>query len=305
MKRIAFIASVALALLFLLGPHRAFSQGATKLDAMPRTPALAAQMLAHSSVIVVKVPDYDTARQEVLETATSMGAELLDAKTQVNQKGKKHGWVSLRIDAARLPSLLPALQSVGKLYSDNLQTADNISEYEVLARRIERLQQHEARLAGILQSPRHMRGSDILFLQERLFRASVDESQLAQQRLDLQRAALASTVRVELFEPGALPIAEVPQYVNLGHWFANSLAQAHAVVNRQMARGATAAAYLVVYAPFWLPALLIAVLLMRWIWLRRARIAAAVAGTIGTLIAWLRAAWDARHRPIGPLQSTE
>jgi hypothetical protein len=305
MRRTEVWIGIALLLLFLLGLARARGESAPKLDAMPQTPELTAQMLERSSTVVLKVPDYDTARRQVLAAAAGQGAEILDAKTQVDEKGKKHGWVSLRVGAGRLPDLLPALQSVGKLYSDAIQTLDNISEYEELARRIGRLQQHEARLSGILQSPRRMRGSDILFLQDRLFRAGVDESTLAQQRLDLERSALASTVRVELFEPGGMPFTQTPGQIDLARWFADAKALARADVNRQMARGATAAAYLLVYAPFWVPALVIGLLLLRWLWIRRFRLAAFALRLASSSVAWLRIAWDARHRPIGVSQSTQ
>jgi hypothetical protein len=297
MKRTEVWVGAALLLLCLLVVSRAWGQSAE--------PDVTARMLDRNGTVVLKVPDYDTARRLILGTALAQGAELMDARTQVNEKGRKHGWLSLRVGADHLAGLLPALDNAGKLYAEEVQTTDHISEYDELARRVERLQQHEGRLSGVLQSPRHMRGSDILYLQERLFRASVDESLLSQQRLDLERSALTSTVLVELFEPGTMPVPEAAGHIDLAQRFASAVRLAHTGANHQMARGATAGAYALVYAPLWGPALLAAILLLRWAWKRRRTLSAALsrmlASTIARLavgIGWLRAVWDARHHPI-------
>ena len=287
------------AVLALLGTLAAAGHGQT-----PPAPTGAA-MLDRSATVVLKVPDYDAARQRVLDAARARGAQLMDAKTQVNEKGQKHGWVHLRLSADRMPGLLPVLGNVGKLYSENVETADHVSEYEELARRVTRLQQHEGRLSGVLQSPRRMRGSDILYLQERLFRASVDESLLSQQRLDLERSAQVSTVLVDLFEPGTMPAEQTPGPVNLGQRFVGAAGLARAGLSRQMARGATALAYACVYAPFWLPVLLLAMVVLRLLWVYRRRIGAWLVailkrglGLLALGVGWLRAAWDARHERI-------
>ena len=264
----------------------------------------AAPMLARSGSVTVKVDDYAAAQRQVQEEAARQGAILLDAKTSVNEKGRKHGWMRFRVTQARLPFLLPAVQVGGKLYAEDLGTTDNLSEYEELARRVMRLQQHEQRLGGVLQSPRRMRGSDILYLQERLFRASVDESLLTQQREDLERAAAESTLTVQLFEPGSMP-PPAPGVVDLAGRYRSAAAQARGLWGAQAARAATATAYAAVFAPLWLPAVLLAFLLLFWFWRSRRWIAGQLLALAGRLLAllalaigWLRARWDARHEPI-------
>ncbi len=227
------------------------------------------EMPVRGGSIVVKVAGFDAARQQVLNAAGAQGAEMLAARTLVDIKGRKHGWLQFRLPAARLPALLGAVQGFGKLYGENVATTDHASEYEELARRIVRLQQHETRLTGILQSGRRLRGGDLLYVQERLFRASVDESLLAQRRADLERDTQVNIVQIEMFEPGALPPGALPTQPNLSHWFVQAAGLARAHLNRLMARGATAGAYALVYAPLWLPALIAGLLLLRAFWLRR------------------------------------
>ena len=125
--------------------------------------------------LVVKVTDYDPAREKVISAALRQGAELLNSHTQVNFEGRKLGWLRFRMASDRLPLLLPEVRAVGKLYSEHVQTGDFRSEGEELRRRVARLREHEQRLDALLHSPRKMRGGDLLYLQERLFRVGVDE----------------------------------------------------------------------------------------------------------------------------------
>jgi len=232
----------------------------------PQSPV---EMPIRGGSIVIKVAAYEDARRQVLTAAQTQGAEMLGAKTLVDPKGRKHGWVRLRLPATRMPQLLDAVGGAGRLYAENITSTDHASEYEELARRITRLREHEARLSGILQSGRRLRGGDLLYMQERLFRASVDESLLAQRRADLARDTQLNTLLVEMFEPGTLPAPVVEGPTNPALWFPRAVGLARAHLGRQATRGATVAAYALVYSPFWLPALLLGLLLVRFLWVRR------------------------------------
>jgi len=222
------------------------------------------QMPTRSGIIVVKVAAYEDARRFVLAAAQSQGAEMLGARTVVDVKGRRHGRLLLRLPAARLPGLLSAIGGSGKLYGENITTADHASEYEELARRITRLREHEARLSGILGSGHRLRGGDLLYVQERLFRASMDESLLAQRRADLERVTQFNTLTVELFEPGSLPVPAAQEGpTSPARRFPQAFAQARVHLDRLLTRGATGAAYGLVYAPVWLPSLFITLFLLR------------------------------------------
>ena len=136
--------------------------------------------------------------------------------------------------------------------------------FRSLARRIFRLQQHEARLSGILESGRRLRGGDLLYVQERLFRASVDESLLAQRRADLERDAQLNILKVQLFEPGTLPPGQT-RGDGPGGAYHQVLGLAQASFNRQLAHAAGELAYGVVFAPLWLPLVLVFLALAVWI----------------------------------------
>ena len=233
------------------------------------------EMPVRGGNIVVKVAAFDVARRSTLGAAASQGAELLAARTLVDAKGRKHGWLEFRLPAARLPALLGAVSRLGKLYGESVATTDHASEYEELARRIVRLQQHEVRLGGILSSGRRLRGGDLLYVQERLFRASVDESLLAQRRADLERSTQVNTVRVELFEPGSLPAAAEPP-PTLAHGFGNGLALAR--------------------THFWLPGLILGLLLLRFLWSRRFAALRVLEAGLRQIAAWGRRLSEASER---------
>ena len=256
----------------------------------PQSPPL----LERAATLSLKVPRFADARQRVLDAAAAQGAAVLDSRTEVNPKGRTHGWLRLGVGAAQMQELLNQLSPLGTLYAAHAETTDNTSLAEELGRRTGRLQEHETRLAGILGSNRRMRGGDILFLQERLFRASVDESLLTQQRLDLERDAQSGTILVELFEPGTLPPPAHPR-VNAAQWFAQSASLARSARDQTVARAATASAYAVLYAPFWVPVFVVALVLLTVLWRKRRQIGAFLLNGVVLLVtgvARLRGFWE-------------
>lgn len=242
-------------LLILAGSVRAqtapTSGPAAATDGAPR-----AVMPERSAAVIVKVADFEAAREQVVQSLSGLGAELVDARTEVDPKGRRHGWLKVALPIERLPDALPAVRSAGKVYAEKVNTEDSTSEYESLARRVERLRQHQQRLAGILNSERRLRGSDILFVQERLFRAGVDEEMLTQQREDIARESRVCLLTVSLFEPEPARELDRMRLDVAGH-FARAREHALALVDRTRARAVTAAAYALVFAPVWVPLFLL------------------------------------------------
>jgi hypothetical protein len=77
---------------------------------------------------------------------------------------------------------------------------------------------HQLRRTAILQNPHGRRCSDILYVQEWLLRAGVDEGALRQRRAFIERSAPAATLVVELFEP------EPRRTMDLGNHYAGDSA---------------------------------------------------------------------------------
>lgn len=234
------------------------------------------------AVVDLKVASFADARQKVTEAALAQGARLDDIHTWVDPKGRTHGWIRFILPTNQLAAVLPPIYGVGKLYSERMTTTDYRSDSDQLARRIASLNRHEARLDSLLNSNRRMRGSDLLYIQDRLFRADVDAGMLEQRRVDMAGAEGNASLLVELFEPGTLPVTATGR-IDLRAWYAASLARARLDAGRQLARIATAGAYLLVFAPVWAPALAIVWLALWLIWRRRREIIAWLLAPLRTL----------------------
>ena len=211
-------------------------------SARAQSPAADAAVVApmlRGAVVTLKVPDYTAASRQAEQAAGSAVGMLLDVPAEVREGGRRNGWMRLRIPADRPPRVVAEMRRLGIPFAEKLTTEDDISEYASLAKRADRLKEHEPRLAGVLASDGRLRGSDILFVQERLFRASVDESLLTQRRADLARKAGVSSLTV-FFEPA--PTSTLGQaHLNLDTQFGYAQRRAFDLLTRFFAGSLPAA----------------------------------------------------------------
>ena len=252
MKRI--LSTAAFAALAFLAP---LSPVAAQEDAPP--------MPVRGASLTLKVGDFAQARARLLDAAAQTGAQIVGGQTVVSEKGRKHGTVVLYLPAESLPKLLPAIRGIGVLASDNITSGDSASEYETIGARIGELHKHQARLQTLLQGGRNLRGSDVLYLQERLFRSGADEADLQQHRRDLLRRSRRAQVSVMLFEPLPVAAPRTPLQNAKQSWangYANAVRRAEFHRGELMTRLATAFAFAVVYAPLWLPVYALAAFLL-------------------------------------------
>jgi hypothetical protein len=179
-------------------------------------PAAAQQpdLIKRGGAITVKVASYPEAQKALYELVTQLGGTAADRLSSESEKGKTSGWSRVRVPKAALDRLMAGIRSMGIVYGERLSLKDDSETYLMLGKRAERLKQHQQRLSGILESQKRLRGSDILYVQERLFRASVDEDTLMQTRQGLADSATTSSVIVTFFEPKFLK--EPPRGI-LGH----------------------------------------------------------------------------------------
>jgi hypothetical protein len=152
----------------------------------------------------MKVPNFTTARDRVAKIASSVGGRVVGGQVRVTDKGKSHGWQRLIVPAAQLDAAMAQLRGIGTVFGDTLTLHDLSLETQDLASRTTRLVQHQNRLLNVLQSPRRLRGSDILFVQDRLLRAGMDQDLLGHRRDQLVKSADVSNISVYLFEPGSI-----------------------------------------------------------------------------------------------------
>jgi Domain of unknown function (DUF4349) len=163
-------------------------------------------IVQRGGALTIKVTDFAATRDQLGAVAKKYGGGVVDSAIQVAEKGRKHGWVRVRVAVEDYNVFLSEARGMGKLYGEKLRTVSQTSRHSELEKRADKLQEHQTRLAGILGDKRRLRGGDLLFIQERLFRAGVDEEMLRQQRTDIAQNAKTATLTVMLFEP--LPIVD-------------------------------------------------------------------------------------------------
>lgn len=168
---------------------------------VPSVVQAADSVATRGAALVLKVEKFETARQKVSELTVHSGGEVREAHSQVAEKGRRHGTIQLLVPAEKLEPLLTQLRGLGIPSGERVTTLEHWAESEELARRAERSKGHQTRLNGLLGSTRRLRGSDILYVEERLVRAENDEDELRLQREKLQRATTLSNVTIVLFEP--------------------------------------------------------------------------------------------------------
>lgn len=256
--------------------------------------------LSQAATVSLKVASFNEAADAVSAIAVSSGGQILESREFVNGKGKKHGWIRLRVSAPQLGAVMHEAAMQGRLASSAFVATDNRSATEALARRITRLCEHQARLSGLLGGDRRLRGSDILFIQDRLFRAGLDEEDLAQQSVDMGRTERTGTAQIFLFEPYSVPALMPAPALSARYRESLSIAKGH--VELALAKAMTVLAYSVVYAPFWLPVFIAVVLLLSWLWRRRRSVVAAVMRS-ATILRTFLSRRDAAHEVRGSAPS--
>ena len=240
--RLSFVL-IAVGLLTSLLPAFSATQAVSSPDTAP--------MAIKGGSIVLKVKDYGEARARVMRLADAHYAQLHKENSEANFTGERHGEIVLELDSAQLGPLMEQVRGIGKLYSEMVQTSDQTSNYQKLGTRISLLKQNEGELLGFLHSPRRMRGSDILFVQSRLYDSRVQSANVAQERVDIARRSQRATLSVSLFEP------EPRKIFDWGNWRAVASYRAKGSFLYVARKAVTGFFFVLYFAPIWIPAALI------------------------------------------------
>jgi hypothetical protein len=219
------------------------------------------------ATLTLKVTSFAAAQDALAKVARESGGRLSDGETFVTEKGRRHGWVRLRLPQKELPAVLERIRATGTLSSEGTSTDSYQAAHAELLIRADALHAHASRLGGLLDSERRMRAGDILYLQERLFRASVDEELLRQRRENLEATTKQSSVIVTLFEPYPVRLRD-RLAGDLASRFHGGMGAARDRAFATLARGATGVGYALTLAPLWAPILLLLIGGLRLFWKR-------------------------------------
>jgi hypothetical protein len=191
--------------LFYLSALLSLSQ--VPAHAEPQEPIAA---LTQGAALVLKVSSFDTARKNVLAITTAQNGTITEGHAQLVEKGRRHGFLRVSVPAQRFPALWEELRAAGIPSGERLTTTDRWAECVELSRRASRSEGHQKRLDSLLSSNiRKLRGSDILYIEERLGRAENDQDMLRLGREKIERAAQTVRLTIVLFEPYPQPTPRV------------------------------------------------------------------------------------------------
>lgn len=183
-------------MLFIVGVFAGF---AWATPSSLKTPVAEVSLLGAN--LKLKVADFSRGRQQVLASMQQYSGTVLNATTRVKANGDQYGTIVIRLPRTAFSPFLHDVRKVGILYSDDVQTRDKTSEYEMLSRRAALLRQNEEELYRFAHSPQRLRGSDVLYGQYRLYQTRMEIAQTQQSQQDLLRGNTRGTVEITLFEP--------------------------------------------------------------------------------------------------------
>lgn len=209
--------------------------------------------------ITLKVPSYEEAKKKLKEIAASSGGRILDSETLVHQSGRKSGWISVSLPLDKLEAALSEARSLGTLYGENSSIQDFANQKKELLGRIERVKVHRARMLSMLNQGRRMRGSDMLYIQERIFNSELAEESMVRGVARLEQSAHTAGMNISFFEPATEMRVHSDSFK--GH-IAAAWDEGTKGLGKSIGSSLATLVNWLVYAPVWIPLLLLGI----WGW---------------------------------------
>jgi hypothetical protein len=218
-------------------------------------------LIRNGGGITIKTASFVEARARIVEAAEKANGRVETAQSMKHATGRESGSLRLEVPTENARELIDAIRAQGILVGESANRLNLDERKEVLQGRIERLRVHQGRLRGLLGSGRNLRGSDALFLQERLFRSELDEEAMLQAVRNLERLAGTTSISLTMFEPAT----EVRLHNNTFLGRANQAWEdGKADLGGAVGSLLTGLARFAITAPVWLPIVFVA-----WLGLRK------------------------------------
>jgi hypothetical protein len=163
----------------------------------------AARKLIRTGEMTLVVESFGKAADEVKRVAETHGGYLVESKTQRGAEDRKHGSLTVRVDAARFDAAVAALRALGDVRSESVSAQDVTKAYTDLETRLRVKRETAERLREILRT-RTAGLSDVLQAERELARVTEETEQMEGERRFYDQQVALSTLAVTLQEPSAL-----------------------------------------------------------------------------------------------------
>lgn len=166
------------------------------------TPATGNDVITKGARMLLKTPSFEKLRIELSGVASKHKGLIADSKTNVSPKGRKSGWFRISVPADQVESLMADIRPVSKVVGEESKTSNRKPEIDELDLRRQNVINHVDRLKSSLTARKTIRGSDILFMEERIFRAETDRDLLLNDRKKIEGSVANASILVSAYEPG-------------------------------------------------------------------------------------------------------
>jgi hypothetical protein len=222
----------------------------------------AARKLIRTGQMTLVVESFVQASDEVKRIAERNGGYLAEAQTQRGAQDRRHGSLTIRVDAGRFDVAVAAVRALGDVRTENVGTQDVTKAYTDLETRLRVKRETADRLREILRT-RTAKLAEVLEAERELARVTEEIERMEGERRFYDQQVAFSTLTVTLQERAA--IVEAGVFAPLADAMRDSL--------RVLATSLAALLYLIVFLAPWV--------LLAWIAWRitrrlRARRAAAI-----------------------------
>lgn len=219
------------------------------------SPAGVAPMLIRTGSLRLRVEDVTDAHDEVMRIVREANGYIADTSLS-SEHGPTRATITLRLPAEGLDSVMDRIAGLGKLLSKEIGTQEVTEEYVDLSSRKRNLEREEARLLELLN--RAGKIADLLEVEQYLGRVRGQIEQITGRMRYLENRVSLSTLNVQLEGPEPKPDVGGPV------WTAKDEYRQAMRSLRDTGRGlGTMGIWLGVYAPVWVPILLVLIWLAR------------------------------------------
>jgi hypothetical protein len=219
------------------------------------SPAGVVPMLIRTGGLRLRVEDVTKAHEEVARIVREANGYIANTSLS-SEQGPTRATMTLRLPAEGLDSVMDRIAGLGKLLSKEIGTQEVTEEYVDLSSRKRNLEREEARLLELLD--RAGKIADLLEVEQYLGRVRGQIEQITGRMRYLENRVSLSTLNVHLEGPEPKPSVGGPV------WTAKDEYRQAMRSLRDTGRGlATMGIWLGVYAPVWVPIVLVLIWLAR------------------------------------------